>query len=72
MTVRTALVRLAKSGSGLVSVCVCVCGGGGGISESEAKTTHVRLELWRVPHNELHEVTCSFRKERLMPILDLW
>ena len=26
MTVRTALVRLAKSGSGLVNV--CVCGGG--------------------------------------------
>ena len=37
MTVRTALVRLAKSGSGLVNVCVCVGGGGGGDKRKRSK-----------------------------------
>ena len=38
----------------------------------EATTTHVRLELWRIPRHELHEITSSLRKERVMAVLELW
>ena len=38
----------------------------------EATTTHVRLELWRIPGHQLHKVTSSLREERLMAVLELW